>query len=101
MLTAVGIALAAAMLAAALVVGYGLGTGFTRGAAAAHLADVIVRFDPQPADRVARRIEALPDLKAFSLRQEVTGVELDAGGHSAGNASVEVVDSGPSGYAIF
>src|SRR5205085_11847874 len=56
-LTAVGIALAAAMLAAALVVVYGLGTGFTRGAAAAHLAEVIVRFDPQPADRVARRIE--------------------------------------------
>jgi ABC-type antimicrobial peptide transport system permease subunit len=99
-LTGVGIALAAAMLAAAVVVSYGLGTGFTRAAAAAHLADVVVRFDPQPTDRVARRIEALPDLKAFSLRQEVTGIQLDAGGHSAGNASVEVVGSGPRGYAI-
>jgi ABC-type antimicrobial peptide transport system permease subunit len=100
LLSALGIALAASMLAAAVVVEDGLGSGFGRAASAADLADVIVRFDPQPADRVARRIEALPDLSAFSLRREVTDVELDAGVHSLGNASVEVVGSGSRGYAI-
>jgi putative ABC transport system permease protein len=99
-LTGLGIGLAAAMLSAALVVGDGLGDGFGRAAAAAHLADVIVRFDPQRADRVAQRIEELPDLKAFSLRQEVTDVEVDGNGHDAGNASAEVVGQGPRGYAI-
>ncbi len=49
LLTAMGIALAAAMLAAALVVGVGLGGGFDRAARAADLPDVIVRFDPQSA----------------------------------------------------
>src|SRR5205823_447336 len=59
LLTAVGIALAAAMLAAAIVVADGLGRGFDRAARAADLPDVIVRFDPQRAATVAQRIEAL------------------------------------------
>ncbi|HUE28994.1 MAG TPA: FtsX-like permease family protein, partial [Solirubrobacteraceae bacterium] len=100
LLTALGIGLAAAMLSASLVVADGLGGGFGRAAASAHLADVIVRFDPQRADRVARRIEQLPDLKAYSLRQEVTGVEVDANGQDAGNAVAEVVGQGPRGYAV-
>ena len=100
-LTGLGIGLASAMLAAALVVGDGLGGGFGRAAAAAHLADVIVRFDPQRADRVAQRIEQLPDLRTFSLRRELTGVELDANGHDATNGNVEeVVALGPRGYEI-
>jgi ABC-type antimicrobial peptide transport system permease subunit len=99
-LSGVGIGLAAAMLAAALVVGAGLGGGFGRGAAAAHLADAIVRFDPQPADRVAQRIEQLPDLRTFALRQEVTNVEFDGNGHDASNGVAEVVGGGSPGYAI-
>ncbi len=99
-LTGLGIGLAAAMLAASLVVGDGLGGGFGRAATSAHLADVIVRFDPQRADRVSQRIAQLPDVKAFSLRQEVTSVELDAKGQDAGNGVAEVVGAGPRGYAI-
>ncbi|HEY5430087.1 MAG TPA: hypothetical protein VIK04_13295, partial [Solirubrobacteraceae bacterium] len=60
-LTAVGIALAAAMLSTAVVLADDLGDGFARAARAADLPDVIVRFDPQSLDRVARRIRALPD----------------------------------------
>jgi ABC-type antimicrobial peptide transport system permease subunit len=100
LLTGLGIALAAAMLSAALVVGYGLGTGFNRGAARAHLADVIVRFNPESAERVAQRIQQLPDIQTFSLRQEVNGVELDANGRDADNGTAEVVGQGRRGYAI-
>jgi ABC-type antimicrobial peptide transport system permease subunit len=100
LLTGLGIGLAAAMLAAALVVEDGLGGGFGRASKAAHLADVIVRFDPQPADRVAQRIGELPDIKTFSLRQEVTSIELDGDGHDAGNGVAQVVGRGPRGYAI-
>jgi ABC-type antimicrobial peptide transport system permease subunit len=100
LLTALGIALAASMLAAALVVSVSLGSGFDRAAHAAHLPDVIVRFDPQPSSRVAERIQALPDIAAFSLRREATGVEVDANGQGSDSASVEVVGPGRRGYAI-
>jgi putative ABC transport system permease protein len=100
LLTALGIALAAAMLAAAIVVADGLGRGFDRAARAADLPDVIVRFDPQPAGTVAQRIEALPDIAAFALRQEYTGVAIGANGRSSQSASAEVVGGGRRGYAI-
>ncbi len=99
-LSALGIALAAAMLAVAATVGYGLSTGFERSARAADLPDVIVRFDAQPASRVAGRIQALPDVAAFSLRDEITGVDLASGSHGANNGEVEVLGSGRRGYAI-
>ncbi len=99
-LTALGIALAAAMLSAALVVADGLGEGFNRAAKKAHLADIIVRFDPTDAAKIAQRIKALPDIAAFSLRNEVTNIPLAAAGHSTQNASVEVVGNGKNGYAI-
>jgi ABC-type lipoprotein release transport system permease subunit len=100
LLTAVGIALAAAMLSAALVIADGLGDGFTRAARAADLPDVIVRFDPESLARVAGRIRALPDIAAFSARQEFTNVDIGANGHSSGRASAEVVSGGRRGYAI-
>ncbi len=104
LLTALGIALAAAMLAAAITVSESLGRGFARATQQAHLADIIVRFDPQSPNKVAQRINALPDIRYFSLRQEFTDVAISApNGRSAGNASVEVVGaggSGPHGYAI-
>jgi ABC-type lipoprotein release transport system permease subunit len=99
-LSALGIALAAAMLAVAATVGYGLSTGFARSARAAGLPDIIVRFDAQPASRVASRIQALPDVAAFSLRDEITGVHLASGSHAAGNGEVEVLGVGRRGYAI-
>jgi ABC-type lipoprotein release transport system permease subunit len=95
-----GVALAATMLATAIVVGYGLGTGFDRSAAAADLPDAIVRFDPQPLDRVASRIRALPNLAAASYRLEETGASLQSGAHAADNGVLEVVGPGRRGYAL-
>ncbi len=103
LLTGIGVLLAAAMLAAAIVVADSLGRGFDRAAKQSNLADIIVRFDPQQGSKVAQRIEALPDIRYFSLRQEVTDEEISAGANSAGNASVEIVGAGgtgPHGYAI-
>jgi ABC-type antimicrobial peptide transport system permease subunit len=100
LLTGLGIALAAAMLIAALVVSDGLGFGFDRAASAAGLPDVIVRFDVQPSDRVAQRVSALPDVAGFTLRREVIGVGLGTANDFAGNGSVELVGPGRRGYAI-
>lgn len=100
LLTAVGIALAAAMLSTALVLADDLGGGFTRAARAADLPDVIVRFDPQPLQRVAARVRALPDVAGFSTRTEFTNVDIAANGHGSERASAEVVGSGRRGYAI-
>jgi putative ABC transport system permease protein len=88
------------MLAVAVVVSDGLGRGFDRAARAADLPDVIVRFNPQQARRVAQRIEALPDLAAFSLRQEFTGLDIAGNGRSSSSASVEVIGPGRHGYSI-
>jgi ABC-type antimicrobial peptide transport system permease subunit len=100
LLTGLGIALAAAMLVAALVVSDSLGFGFERATKAADLPDIIVRFNPQGSSRVAGRIAALPDVAAYTLRQEVTNVGLQTADESAGNGDVEVVGPGRRGYAI-
>jgi predicted lysophospholipase L1 biosynthesis ABC-type transport system permease subunit len=100
MLTGLGIGLASAMLATAVVVSDGLGRGFDRAARAAGLPDVIVRFNPQQVSQVTQRIAALPDIAAFSLRQEFTGLDIAANGHSSSSASVEVIGRGRRGYAI-
>jgi ABC-type lipoprotein release transport system permease subunit len=88
------------MLIAALVVSDSLGFGFDRAARAADLPDIIVRFSPQPAGRVAQRITALPDVAAFTTRREVTGVGLATAEDFAGNGAVEIVGPGRRGYAI-
>lgn len=100
LLTATGIALAAAMLATAVVVAYSLHTGFERSATRADLPDVIARFDEQPLSRVDRRIRALPGLAAASFRLEVTNIQIAGGGHSSRHASVEVIGPGRRGFAI-
>lgn len=100
LLTAIGIALAAAMLATAVVIADGLGQGFTRAVQAADLPDIIVRFDPQSPDRVRSRIRALPDIAAFATRQEFTNVDIAASGHESDRASAEVVQGARRGYAI-
>lgn len=100
-LTAVGIALASAMLSAAVVVSYGLGTGFDRSARAAGLPDVIVRFDDESVGTAAARIQALPDVVRYSLRLEFTNADIGAGGRRRGDAVAEVVDPGfHQGYAV-
>jgi hypothetical protein len=88
------------MLVAALVVSDSLGFGFDRAARAADLPDIIVRFDPQRADRVADRIAALPDVAAHTVRSEVTGVGIETANNFADNGAVEVIGSGRRGYAI-
>ena len=101
LLTAIGIALAAAMLAAAVVVGEGLGGGFGRAARAADLPDIIVRFDSESARLVDERISALPDIASYSTRTEFTNVGIAAGGQQRGDAVAEVMSgSGRPGYAV-
>lgn len=99
-LSGLGILLVATMLAVAATVSYGLETGFDRSAAEADLPDVLVSFDSQPASSVRERIAALPDLEAFSLREQLTSVPFRAGRESDDNGVVEVVGPGRRGYAI-
>jgi len=101
LLTALGIALAAAMLSAAIVVADGLGLGFARSARAAHLPDLIVHFDPEPRAEVARRILALPDVAGYATRTETTNVGIRAGARTRGDAVAEIVGPGRRrGYAV-
>jgi ABC-type antimicrobial peptide transport system permease subunit len=100
LLGGLGIVLVATMLAVAATVSYGLLTGFDRGAAEADLPDVLVSFDSQPASAVHERLAALPDIEAFSLREQLTSVPVRAGRESADNGVVEVVGPGRRGYAI-
>jgi ABC-type lipoprotein release transport system permease subunit len=100
LLSGIGIVLVATMLAVAATVSYGLLTGFDRSAAQADLPDVLVSFDSQPASSVRERLAALPDLEAFSLREQLTSVPVRAGRESADNGVVEVVGPGRRGYAI-
>ena len=86
------------MLTAALTVSDSLGFGFDRAAHAAGLPDIIVRFFPQPADRVDRRIAALPDVASYTVRQELTGIGLDTANDSADNGVVEIL--GPDAAAM-
>jgi putative ABC transport system permease protein len=88
------------MLVAALVVSDSLGFGFDRAARAANLPDIIVRFNPQSTERVTRRISALPDIAAYTVRQELNGIGLETANEFAGNGVVEVVGPGRRGYAI-
>jgi ABC-type antimicrobial peptide transport system permease subunit len=101
LLTGMGIALAAAMLAAALVVGVGLGGGFDRAARAADLPDIIVRFSPQSAGLVDQRISALPDIASYSTRREFLNVGVAASGQRRNDAVAEVISGfGRPGYAV-
>jgi ABC-type lipoprotein release transport system permease subunit len=100
LLGGLGIVLVATMLAVAATVSYGLLTGFDRGAAQADLPDVLVSFDSQPASSVRERLAALPDLEAFSLREQLTSVPFRAGRESADNGVIEVVGPGRRGYSI-
>jgi len=100
LLSAAGIALGAAMLSTATVVGFGLNTGFARSARAADLPDVIARFEEEPIGLVRRRISALPDLAAYSFRLELTNAPLYTGGHSSKQGVVELMGGGRRGYAL-
>jgi ABC-type antimicrobial peptide transport system permease subunit len=99
--TALGIALAAAMLSAAVVVADGLGLGFQRSARAADLPDLIVRFNPQPASTVVQRIGALPDVAAAATRLELDNMPISYGTRQRDDAVAEVVaPTGRRGYAV-
>jgi ABC-type antimicrobial peptide transport system permease subunit len=102
LLSALGIALAAAMLAAAIVVADGLGLGFNRAARAADLADLIVRFNPQSKSKVVARIRALPDVAAYATRFELTNTPISGpDGLRRHDAIAEVLNpSRRRGYAV-
>jgi len=97
----VGIALAAAMLSAAVVISYGLGTGFARATRAAGLPDIIARFNNAGEHRVAARVSALPDIARFALRLEIVDGEIGFHGRRTG-AIIEVLDRPGryQGYAV-
>jgi ABC-type antimicrobial peptide transport system permease subunit len=100
-LAAVGIALAATMLSAAIVIADGLGGGFDRAVRAANLGDLIVRFNAVPASEVEQRLKALPDLAGYALRTEVQQVGITYGAHHLPSAIAEVVDTGERrGYDV-
>lgn len=101
LLAAGGVAAAAAMLGAAVTVGYSLTTGFDRAAERADLADAIARFDPLPVGRVAERARALPNVAAVSFRLELGGVHVRAGDEFNGHGKLQGVRAGERrGYAI-
>ena len=100
LLASAGIAAASAMLGSAMTVGFGLGTGFERTAERADLPDVIARFDAEPPGGVERRVRALPNVEAASLRLVVRGVAIASGGRSTDKGVAELTDGGRPGYAI-
>ncbi len=106
LLSGVGIAVAAAMLCAGVVLSDGLGLGFDRAVAASHLPDLIVRFGDQPRSSVVARVQALPDVAGYATREEVTGVSVAARGQAPrGDAVAEVLDGSSAdadrrGYAL-
>jgi ABC-type antimicrobial peptide transport system permease subunit len=101
LLSAVGIALAAAMLSAAIVIAEGLGRGFTRAARTAQMGDLIVRFDPVPAREASQRIRALPDVAGFALRMEIRNVPISYAGHETPGGVGEILSPRVrQGYAV-
>jgi ABC-type antimicrobial peptide transport system permease subunit len=101
LLSAIGIVLSAAMLAAAAVVSAGLGGGFDRAVKAADLGDLIIRFDPERTREIADRIDALPDIAGYALRSEVTNARIAYGRHFASDAVAEVVGTARrQGFAV-
>ena len=81
LLTALGIALAAAMLSAAIVVSTASVGASTAPRAPPSSPTSSSASTPSRPIGSPQRIEALPDVAAFSLRQELTNVDLSAGDH--------------------
>ena len=101
LLSVVGIALAAAMLSAAIVIVVGLGRGFTRAVRTAKMGDLIVRFDPVQAREAAQRIRALPDVAGFALRMEIRNVPIRYDGHETTGGVGEILSPRQrQGYAV-
>jgi ABC-type lipoprotein release transport system permease subunit len=98
-LTAAGIAAAAAMLGAAATLVFALSTGFDRTAARADLPDVTARFAQQQLPAVRARVETLANVRASAYRFETSSVDVQADGRSASGV-VEGVMPGPRGYAV-
>ena len=101
LLSGAGIALAAAMLSAAIVIADGLGRGFARAARTAGMGDLIVRFDPVQAREAAQRLRALPDLARFELRMEIRNVPIAYHGHRTSGGIGEILSPARrQGYAV-
>jgi predicted lysophospholipase L1 biosynthesis ABC-type transport system permease subunit len=82
LITAAGVAAAAAMIGASVTVAYNLNGGFQRSASKAGTPDVIVHFDPRDASLIASRVRALPNLASFSLQLEQRPVVLRSPGRA-------------------
>ena len=97
-----GIAAAAAMLGAAVTVGYSLATGFDRSAAAADLPEAIASFEPLSREVLESRLGALPNVESISYQLEHPGEGLAAGGRHTHRGVLIGVQPGRErrGYAI-
>ena len=97
-----GIAAAAAMLGAAVTVGYGLATGFERSAEAADLPDAIASFEPLPVEQLEPRLGALPNVESVSYQLEHPGEGFAAGNrHTHRGILIGVRPGGErEGYAV-
>jgi FtsX-like permease family len=101
LLTAGGIAAAAAMLGASITVSFSLATGFDRAAARAGMPDVIAHFDQRELAAVRKRIGALPNVAAVAYRLEERRVHVWAAGRPViSSGELEGVMPGRRGYAI-
>jgi len=100
LLTAGGIAAAAAMLGAGTTVGYSLATGFDRAADRAGLPHAIARFDSLPLDEVRRRALSLPNVETASFRLEQQGVHVHSEGNFNDHGKLQGIRGGRRGYAI-
>ncbi len=100
-LSAGGLLLAGAMAGAALVVAFGLGTGFDRAVERSDLPDVVARFADQPRARIDALVSALPNVAARSYRVEYGRAPLRANGHSSERGSLQLVDAtARRGYVV-
>jgi ABC-type lipoprotein release transport system permease subunit len=97
-----GIAAAAAMLGAAVTVGYSLATGFDRSASAADLPEAIASFDPLQVAQLQARLGALPNVESVSYQLEHPGEGIAAGGEHTHRGNLIGVRPGRErhGYAI-
>lgn len=99
-LTALGVAAAAAMVGAAATIVFSLATAFDRSAAAAQMPDITARFAEVPLAAVEPRVRALANVRAAAYRYEANGVDVEAADNFASAVVDGVRGDGPRGYAL-
>jgi len=99
LLTAIGVAAAAAMVGAAATIVFALATAFDRTAAVSQMPDITARFADEPLAVVRSHVAALANVRAAAYRDE-TRADLRGGANYATATVDGVRGDGPRGYAI-